>query len=454
MSRTISGGAALLAALLVVPAAAAGAAPGSLAGNVAGGKVVSGSAGRTIVSAVNVATGEIVASGFAGRGGAYRLGVPAGQYVVTTSVVPRRGRVVEAITPVARVRAGKRTTVRVSLKRKRAPKAVKRTRRAKNADSPRARGAAVAPIIAVKEIAYRGPGNGPDAQFLGKSLSELLQTDMVNGRSGCEPRTMESMRRDEVDREIAFQNSGYTDPKTRGKVQNIPPQITIEGSITVAADGTTTWDLRLLDRTNNGAPVGGDYGTLPPGGDFFEAAAQIGDRLLDQLCGVTYDVTLSANGAGNFATHRATAKFLAKVVAVPGGGVGRRPASWTGQAVAQWENIVVTSTTSCAYTNILTGGVMTVKMSITLDGRLNVRWQTDQGGGTATAAVDCPPDSVGDPDPPPIPGQPLVELAFAQPQDFELPAAGGAQPINGNVLSGGDGFITDGVVTVRRNSGS
>ncbi len=453
MSRTISGGAALLAALAALPAGAAGAAGGSLAGKVTGGRVVSGSAGRTIVNAVNVADGEIVASGFAARGGAYRLAVPAGQYVLTTSVVPVRGRVVEAIAPVARVRAGHSTAVRVSLKRKRAPKAVKR-RRASKAGVPLARGAAIPPIVAVREIAFRGPGNGPDAQFLGKGLSELLQHDMVTGRSGCEPKTMESMRREEVDRELAFQRSGYTDPKTRVKVKNIPPQITIEGSVTVAADGTTTWDVRLLDRTNNGAAVGGDYGTLPPGGDFVEAAAQIGDRLLDQLCGVTYDVTVAANGAGNFATHSATAKFLTKVVATPGGGVGRLPATWTGQAVSQWDAISITSKTDCAYTDILTGGVMTVKLSITLDGRLNVRWETDQGGGTATAAVDCPPGGPGDPDPPPIPGQPLVELAFAQPQDFELPAAGGSQPINGNVLSGGDGFTTDGVVTVKRNSTS
>ena len=424
---------------MALPVAAAGAAPGSLAGKVTGGTVVSGSAGRTIVSAVNVATGEIVASGFTARGGTYRLGVPAGQYVVTTSVVPRRGRVVEAIAPVARVRAGRKTAVRVSLKRKRAPKPVKR---AKKASAPRARAAAIAPIVAVKEIAYRGPGNGPDAKYLGKGLSEFLQHDMVNGRPGCEPKTMESMRRNEVDREIAFQKSGYTDPKTRGKVEHIPPQITIEGSVTVAADGTTTWDVRLLDRTNNGAPVGGDYGTLPPGGDFLEAASQIGNRLLDQLCGATYDVTVSASGGGDFATHAATATFLTKVVAVPGGGVGRLPSSWTGQAVAQWENIAVTPKIACAYTNILTGGVMTVKLSITLDGKLNVRWQPDRGAAEATAAVDCPPDTVGDPDPPPIPGQPLVDLSFAQPQDFELPAAGGSQQISGDVLSGARGSST------------
>ena len=438
---------------MALPVAAAGAAPGSLAGSVSGGKVVSGSGGRTIVSAVNVANGQIVASGFAGAGGTYRLGVPAGQYVVTTSVVPRRGRVVEAIAPIARVRAGKKTAVRVSLKRRRAPKP-KRKRRARRPAPRGPRVAAVAPIVAVKEIAFRGPGDGPDAKYLGKGLSELLQHDMVDGRPGCEPKTMESMRRSEVDREIAFQKSGYTDKKTRGKVEHIPPQITIEGSVTVAADGTTTWDVRLLDRTNNGAPVGGDYGTLPPGGDFLEAASQIGNRLLDQLCGVTYDVTLTASGSGDFATHSATATYLTKVVAVPGGGVGRLPSSWTGQAVAQWENIVVTPKIACAYTNILTGGVMTVKLSITLDGKLNVRWQTDRGGAEATAAVDCPPDNVGDPDPPPVPGQPLVDLGFAQPQDFELPADGGSQQISGDVLSGASGFIVTGFVTVRRNSGA
>ncbi len=63
-----------------------------------------------------------------------------------------------------------------------------------------------------------------------------------------------------------------------------------------------------------------------------------------------------------------------------------------------------------------------------------------------TASVDCPPS--GELDPPPISGQPGPGIVGVAPMSFQLPAAGGSQPVTGGVQADGEGFFNDGVLTV------
>jgi hypothetical protein len=56
-------------------------------------------------------------------------------------------------------------------------------------------------------------------------------------------------------------------------------------------------------------------------------------------------------------------------------------------------------------------------------GELQVAWAPG-GNDSTTASVDCQPSGPGDPDPPPIPGQPGVALLNMGPGTFVVPYAG------------------------------
>ena len=90
----------------------------------------------------------------------------------------------------------------------------------------------------------------------------------------------------------------------------------------------------------------------------------------------------------------------------------------------------------------------TVPWNVTLtnlgNGDMLVEWGV-AGNDMATASITCP----GDPPSPAIPGQPGPSLLQTAPTQFQLPVAGGVQPLSGGFTDGGDGWVNTGTITVR-----
>jgi hypothetical protein len=164
---------------------------------------------------------------------------------------------------------------------------------------------------------------------------------------------------------------------------------------------------------------------------------------LERLDKVTcdYQVAFVVDGTGIFATHDASGRMSIALDAARTG-----PGKWSATAPAAWQNLTFTSKSDCAYVAPVTGGTFTVELQLTPAGPLRVSWSTDAAGGMSSASVDCP----GDPDPPPIPGQPGPALVGIGPMSFDLPPEGGSQPLAGGVESGGEGFFNNGTLTVTR----
>jgi hypothetical protein len=244
--------------------------------------------------------------------------------------------------------------------------------------------------------------------------------------------------------EIDLQNTAFVDPATRVQKRWIDPDVFVEGTVTTGAGGSGAWSIRMRD-AKTGAIVGGDDGSFPAGGDWFEAERQIADKLLDQICGGSYDVTLSLRTDAVFATHIASGTVNVTLTAT-----GTRskpkmpPTTFTASGPISYENLsFVSKMPECSYTAFTgTPGTWTVTLEITTAGRLKVSWQTGAGGPLATATVVCDKSSV--------PGQPGADLILPTPVTFELPVDGGQQAIGGGLTSGTDGWTHTGTMILKR----
>jgi hypothetical protein len=427
------GGAVAVGAVILAGLGAARADGAVLAGRVGDGKIPAPAAGIGTVRAVNPASGLVVATADVKRNGAWRMRVPNGPYTVLATIVPRVGARREAIAPIVRAKGSKPAKVRVSLKRKRAPKVRRRA-----ANELGAHATSMAPVVAFKNLTGPSPGNR------GKSLADLLLTDTVGARSGtCAPRVREWEHIDLVEAEVAFSNSRYTDPKTRiprGRFLKI--DLFVEGSIVENPDGSMRWDIRLRDAAT-GTVVGGDTTSVPAGGDWLEAETQTAARLVDQMCGGTYDIDVALRTDAAFATHTASGTLHATLTARGMGRAAGPPTAFVATTAAGYEGVTFDSRIGCAYVDVVAPqGTVRFDLSITPAGRLRVAWD-GTAALQATASVRCPES-------PAIPGQPGPSLIGPTPMAFELPVDGGQMPVAGGFTSGGDGWIHSGVITVAR----
>jgi hypothetical protein len=124
--------------------------------------------------------------------------------------------------------------------------------------------------------------------------------------------------------------------------------------------------------------------------------------------------------------------------------------TWTDSGPLQWGDLAVsTKVPDCP---LLSPVAPAITWSVTIttsgDGQLQVSW-APSAADVATATVDCVPSGPGDPDPPPVPGMPVAALVTTGPITFTVPAAGGTQPLSGEVSAGGDGFYDSGTITVK-----
>jgi hypothetical protein len=416
---------AILAAA-VTALAAQTATAATLTGRVTGGPLPRAAADVT-VRAVDARTTQIRAVDEVGRNGAYSLRVPAGAYVLLSSVVTARADR-RATAPIVRARRTGRVRVPVDLRRRRAPR-VARPQQV----TP------TAPAVAIRRFTATGP-----FPALGPGLSQMLHTGLSQGGPECAVRLVEWERRADIQRELDLQKSPLLDPASRVQKRWIDPQVFVEGSVQTRADGGGTWSIRLRD-ASTGQVLGGDEGSVTAARDWFTVDAAIADRLLAQLCGgryeVSLDVTTSLDSPYYSASGRLTSTVRAAAVAT---GANRLPVRFTGTAQAAYgSNAFASKVGLCSFgAPVATEDTVRVELGITPAGRLRVTW-SPEGGFLVQAPLLCPPA-------PPGPPQPGAWLTQPTPTTVEMPVAGGSAPIGGGFSAEGGVWSHQGTLTVTR----
>lgn len=396
--------------------------------------------GKGEVRAINRADGTVAAVRSVGRSGRFSLALPAGQYVVVGAVLPGRGR----------GRALTQTRVAVSLKRgQRRTKASLKARRRRPAKRKRARSAYAQELgqvtpgsVAVEIPPFTGATGG--LSVLNRGLPAMLITDLFGAggaRDECGVTVLEVEHRDDIVNELELQKSPYFDQSTRVTRNFIIGDVEVRGTLSNGAgDESLAYDLRLIDK-RSGSEVGRLTGSMT--GDMFAAEQQLAKALNEELCKLSdvYEVKLNVSGSGDFATHSATGTLDTTISAKR---AGRKSKIWRGGGNLSWANMSYSSKIGCSY---LPEPAPVVPWSVTLTGTgggtLVVEWQPE-GNDMTTATVVCEDGSV--------PGQPGTSLLQAGPNRFQVPVAGGAQPISGGFTGSGAGWTNTGTITITPKS--
>ncbi|HMJ35800.1 MAG TPA: hypothetical protein VK501_17990 [Baekduia sp.] len=150
-----------------------------------------------------------------------------------------------------------------------------------------------------------------------------------------------------------------------------------------------------------------------------------------------YTVTLDDRETGRFATHDATGHLTGTLTTAAV--EGSNPQQWTASAPVTWTDVTATPKLDCSYVDPQYGGAWTATITAVGDDRIQV--ELDFTAQTLVLwTVVCEKASV--------PGQAGTSPLGMAPRTFELPAGGGTQTLGGSVESGGDGFFTNGTLTV------
>ena len=429
----------LTSALVALPAAGSQAATpkaGSFAGTL-GVKVPKGA--RAELRAISRVDGTVAAARSLPRSGAFKLGLPGGSNLILGPAVPRPGG-----GPIPQARPA------VSLKpgQRRAKVNIRKTKKRRKGKARRAHSAYVQELgqVTPTRVAVEMPdlGGNPtgDLGAVRRGINDYITTDLVSlGGEKCDLTVIEVDRRADAIKELEFQQSPYVDPSTRVTRNFAISDVEVVGTVNDAPGENAAIDLRVRDR-RTGKELARLEKTIPLD-KFFESLDTLGSDLVDELCKLhpAYDVTLDVKGDGNFATHSSSGAIKAKLR--PHWSAPKRPV-WRDSGPLAWQDVTFTSKTECAYVSpVIPGTTWSVTILDAGNDQIQVTW-TLQGPDATTVSVDCP----GDPDPPPIPGQPGPSLINVTPQSFTLPDAGGTQNLSGVVALGGDGFFNTGTLTV------
>ena len=426
------------ALLLAVVALAATAAPasaksGTFAGSL-GIKVPKGADAN--VRAVNRATGIVAAARPVGRNGRFSLSLAPGTYLVIGTVVTKQGKV-------AQKRIG--VSLKSGQKRKRTSlKARKRKRR------PRSRAAFVQESgkvtpgrIAVEIPNVTGSVGDRDWDAFKGGINDLVLNDVLNGRDDCGTTIIEVDRREELLKQLEFENSPYVDPATRPGRNLIIGDVVLRGSISPAAGGDAKVTMTIVDK-HTGKTLGSRREATLDRSNVWDGLEKLSKQLADDLCKLSdvYEVTLDVAGEGRFATHSATGAIHTTLQARRND-PGRKV--WRATGPLQWTGVSFSPFTECAMIDYVVPAISwTVTILNAGEGQLAVTWSRSGNEG-ASASVDCP----GDPyDPPPIPGMVGLALLNTAPEAFYVPHAGGVQVISSGFSDGGDGFFNTATITV------
>ncbi len=155
-----------------------------------------------------------------------------------------------------------------------------------------------------------------------------------------------------------------------------------------------------------------------------------------------YTVTLDDHETGHFATNDATGHLTGTLAltAVE----GSVPQRWTASAPVNWADLTSTSKTDCFYNNPVSGGSWTATITALANDQIHVELNFTAET-LVTWTVNCEGGAS-------IPGQAGVSPMGMTPRSFDLPADGGTQPLAGSIEYGGDGFFTNGTLTVTSTS--
>ena len=425
---------AAMVALAALGASAAGASarPGTFAGSL-GIKVPRGAEAE--IRAVSRATGALAAARPIPRTGRFSLSLAPGQYLVVGTVMTRRGKLVQ-----------KRIGVSLKSGQKRKRTSLKARKRKRRSARPRAafvqeRGNLTPGRIAVEIPDVTGSVGDPDWDAFKPGINDLMMTDVLNARDDCGTTLIEVDRRAELIRELEFQQSPYVDPSTRVTRNLILGDVEIRGSIARVPGDRARVAMVVVDK-KSGESLG-EREVVLDRANWPDQLETLAKRLAGDLCKLSdvYEVTLDVTGEGRFATH-SSAAAIHQTLRARRNEPGRKV--WRDSGPLQWTGVTFSSMTDCSYVDYV---VPAIGWSVTIldagDGELQVTWTRD-GNESTTASVDCP----GDPDPPPIPGQPGVALLNTGPESFFVPYGGGTQTLSGVVADGGDGFFNTGSITV------
>jgi hypothetical protein len=423
-----------MAAVAALGASAAGASakPGIFAGSL-GVKVPRGA--EADIRAVSRATGILAASRPVPRSGRFSLKLAPGQYLVVGTVVTRQGKLVQ-----------KRIGVSLKSGQKRKRTSLKARKRKRRGARPRAafvqeRGNITPGRIAVEIPDVKGSVGDPDWDAFKPGINDFMMTEVFNARDDCGTTLIEVDRRADLIKELEFQQSPYVDPSTRVTRNFIIGDVEIRGSIARLPGDRARVEMVIVDKTSGKSLAARDI--VLERENWPDRLETLSKRLADDLCKLSdvYEVTLDVTGEGRFATHSSTG-VIHQTLRARRNEPGRKV--WRGSGPLQWTGVTFTSKSDCSYVDYV---VPAIGWSVTIldagDNQLQVSWTRDGNEGT-TASVDCP----GDPDPPPIPGQPGVALLTTGPESFYVPYGGGTQTVSGIVSDGGDGFFNTGSITV------
>jgi hypothetical protein len=151
-----------------------------------------------------------------------------------------------------------------------------------------------------------------------------------------------------------------------------------------------------------------------------------------------YKVVLDDHETGHFATNDATGHLTGMLS--PAAVAGSDPQRWTASGPVSWADLTSTSKSDCFYNNPMSGGSWTATITALANGQIHVELSF-----TAETLVTWTVNCEGGVS---IPGQAGVSPVGMTPRSFDLPAGGGTQPLSGSVAFDGDGFFTNGTLTV------
>ncbi len=437
-------GSAIVALLLAAPAGAA-AANGSVAGSL---QTKPPKQAEAAVLATSLVDGGLVSAGTISKSGAFKVSLPAGSYAVSTVVVPPPGGGATSTGrfPVSLKSGQKRTKIKLKTKKAKTKKATKAALGSRTYVQEKGQVTPGVPAFAVED--FTGAPSTGDWQFMNKALTDILITDLV-GKTPCKTAVVANKRdRKLLEAELELQKSKYFDPATRVKRNFIISDLTVGGTINVAADGQSAQVTVTITDARSGKLVDSFKSTLPYEG-FFEAEEQLAKAVGERVCRrpAAYKLTLAVDGQGNFATHSAGGRLDAELTALRSGGeAGQPPTNWSGIADLAWTNVTFASKMSdCSYGSPLSPRIpWQAQLAVSGDTQVKVDWQW-VGNDMASGTVTCPSD---DGPPAVIPGQPATALIGAGPLSATLPLGGGSIPISGGFTSGSDGWTNTGQLVV------
>ena len=426
-----------VAVALALAAADASAKPGTFAGSL-GVKVPKGA--EAGIRAVNRATGTVAAARPVGRSGRFSLSLAPGQYLVVGTVMTKQGqggpeadRGQPQVWPEAQAQLAEGAA-------------------SASAGRGRPRAAFVQELgnvtpgrLAVELPKVTGSTGDPDWDALSGGIEDFMMTELVEATK-CGTAVIEFERRAELLKGLEFEMSPYVDPATRPKRNLVIADIQLRSSISAAPRGGAKIAMRIVDSAT-GKTLGSRETTLGRE-DWAGPLEVIAKKISDDICKLSdvYEVTLDVSGEGRFATHSGTGAIHQTLRARRNDPTEK---VWRASGPLQWG--AVTFATNISECPLIDYVIPAVTWSVTITdaggGELQVAWVLG-GNDSTTASVDCHPSGPGDPDPPPIPGQPGVALLNTGPGTFVVPNAGGMQPVSGIVSDGGDGFFNSGQVTV------